>query len=427
MPPPFAKVDATTFVACLRYAIIETWREMQLLATDKERSAFHLADNPIGIEELATLDCYLGHVLDIARWKKEGKDLPVNERSSKYMGQFFSDAGMVFGGIPLMGTLESLDHYWLHHGNDWEVPSDGVLDDASTAVSSQYPAWSKHFNAERLARIRAKQKQRRDEAGARLPPSRQLPHDPDPESIEIYRQASRDELTKWKPRLPGTDGLGNPTAESARHLAEQHLIAALTGHWFLAPVADTLAAMRRGCDYAVRGLPHDPTLHAWTYEMWQHNAIVAEHQALLDTLWGMRQEAWDTNRIRPVNWLICRIRLLDLLRRGGAEEEVKGLLEKQRLGLFVEQLPSELEVDLPLMRNWYHILRGIVLRDPAIIAERLTERQGLLADHWTRGGGIAPVSLVDLGGWALLRTARVRGLSPVVMESAYLPREVLEA
>jgi len=425
--PPFEKVSQLTFSACLQYAIVETWRELRLLESEPERSPFHLVDNPVGIEELATLDCYLLHLIDIARWRSEDNGLSFNERSSKYLGQFFMDAGTEFRDIPLMRILKALDHYWIDHGNEWDVPPEGVLNDACRAVVAEFPAWSVRFNAERLARINAKQKQRRDEARARLPPTRLLPHDPDPDSIDIYRQASRDELAKWQPRLPGTDGLGNPTAETARHLAEQHLIAALTGHWFLAPVADTLAAMRRGCDYAVRGLPSDPVLHAWTYEQWQHLAIVAQHQPMMDLLWSLRREDWDTNRIRPVNWLICRIRLLDLLHRGGGEDEVRDLLEKQRLGLFVEQLPSELEVDLPLMRNWYHIVRGIVLRDQSIIDQRLAERQGLLAEHWTRGGGIAPVSLLDVGGWALLRTARLRGLKPAVAENAYLPREVLDA
>lgn len=422
----YPPVRRESFVLVLRRAVVETWTQIQHLQKTPETSPFFFKSEFVSLDMVFTLTCYLGHLIEIAELKKSGADWSSMRRSEKFLGQVFLDEGTEFGQVPLMQALESLDHYWLHHGNEWDVPLEGVFDGTSEAVVAAFIPWSKDYFSERRARIEAKQKQRREAARARLPPSRLLPHDPDPESIEIYRQASRDELTKWKPRLPGTDGLGNPTAESARTLAEQHLIAALTGHWFLAPVADTLAAMRRGCDYAVCGLPYDPALHAWTYEMWQHNAIVAEHQPLLDTLWGMRREDWDTNRIRPVNWLICRIRLLDLLHRGDAEGEVKDLLEKQRLGLFVEQLPSELEVDLPLMRNWYHLLRGIVLRDPAIIAERLTERQGLLADHWTRGGGIAPVSLLDLGGWALLRTARKRGLKPIVTEGAYLPREVLE-
>ncbi len=425
--PPFEKVSQQTFSACLQYAIVETWRELRLLESEPERSPFHLVDNPVGIEELATLDCYMLHLIDIARWRREDKGLSFNERSSKYLGQFFMDAGTEFRDIPLMRILKALDHYWIDHGNEWDVPPGGVLDEVCSAVVAEFPVWSVRFNADRLARINAKQEIRRDAARARLPPSRLLPHDPDPDSIDIYRQASRDELAKWQPRLPGTDGLGNPTAETARHLAEQHLISALTGHWFLKPIADTLAGLRRGCDYAVRGLPHDPALHAWSYEQWQHIAIAVQHQPLLDILWGLRREEWDHNRIRPVNWLVGRIRLLDLLHHDGTPEDLRDLLEKLRLGLFVEQLPAELEPDLPLMRNWYHALRGIVLRDPAIIAERLAERQRLLADHWTRGGGIAPASLIDLGGWALLRTARLRGLQPTVVESAYLPREVLDA
>lgn len=79
MNPPFAKADATTFTACLRYSIVETWREMQLLVTDKERSSFHLTDNPIGIEELFTLDCYLKHLLDIGQWRAEEKVLSYND------------------------------------------------------------------------------------------------------------------------------------------------------------------------------------------------------------------------------------------------------------------------------------------------------------------------------------------------------------
>lgn len=231
-------------------------------------------------------------------------------------------------------------------------------------------------------------------------------------------------MTAWKPRLPGTDGLGNPTTETARMLADQHLIVAFTGHWFMAIAADTMKAMQRACDYAAYGLPSDPVLHAWTYEQWQHVAIAAHHKTLGDTLWELRRETWDHNRIRPVNWLICRIRILDLLHHGGTESDLRDLLEKCRLGLFAEQLPSELQPDFPLMRNWYHLLHAIIHRDQPKFDDRLVERQGLLADHWKRGGGIAPVSLIDLGGWALLRTAKLRGLKPAAFESEYLPRDL---
>ena len=424
---PYDQANASTFTQLLRSTIIETWKEIQALQRDPMASAFYRPPSPLGLDMVTTLATYLNHVIDIGEWRIAGTELSSTSRSSHFLGQAFSDEGNVFGHVPLMQTLEALDYFWLRNGNAWDHPTEGVFDDASRAVLAVFRPWSVKYFADRRARIEAHQKKQREAVRARLPPSRMLPHDPDPESVNTYHQYSRDELTKWQPRLPGTDGLGNPTAETARHLAEQHLISALTGHWFLKPIADTLAGLRRGCDYAVRGLPHDPALHAWSYEQWQHIAIAVQHQPLLDILWGLRREEWDHNRIRPVNWLVGRIRLLDLLHHDGTPDDLRDLLEKLRLGLFVEQLPSELEVDLPLMRNWYHIVRGIVLRDQSIIDQRLAERQGLLAEHWTRGGGIAPVSLLDVGGWALLRTARLRGLKPAVAESAYLPREVLDA
>ena len=113
--------------------------------------------------------------------------------------------------------------------------------------------------------------------------------------------------------------------------------------------------------------------------------------------------------------------MLDLLQRSGTDTEVRELLEKCRLGLFVEKLPAELEPDLPLMRCWYHLLRAIILRDQAAFNQRLAERHELLAAYWKRGGGIAPLSLVDLGGLALLRTATARGLQPTPVDLPYLP------
>ncbi len=337
------------------------------------------------------------------------------------------DEGIEFAQVPLMQTLKALDFYWLDRGNDWEVPPEGVFDDASRAVIAVFQPWYVKYSADRLARIEAIQRLKRNADRARLPLSRRLPHDPDPSSINITRNAALAQLTTWQPRLPGTDGLGNPTNDSARMLAEQHLIAAFTGHWFMATAGDTMTAMQRACDYAAHGLPSDPALHAWTYEQWQHVAIAARHKVLGDTLWELNRETWDHNRIRPVNWLICRIRILDLLHHGGTESELRDLLEKCRLGIFAEQLPSELQPDFPLMRNWYHLLHAIIHPDQPKFDERLVERQALLVEHWTRGGGIAAVSLMDLGGLALLRTAHLRGLKPALFDSAYLPRDMQES
>ncbi len=421
---PDDQANASTFTQLLRYAIVETWKEIQALQRDPPTSAFFRPPSPLGIDMVFTLAAYLTHLIDIGQWRESGTDLSANRRSSSYMGQAFMDEGSVLGHVPLMQTIQALDYFWYQHGNAWEVPVEGVFDEASRDVIAVFQPWSVTYFSERLARIEAKERLKRDAARAGLPPTRRLPHDPDPGSIKITRNAALAQLTAWQPRLPGSDGLGNPTTESARMLAEQHLIAGFTGHWFMAAPADTFAALHRAADYAVLGLPSDPALHAWTYEQWQHVAIAAKHQALGDTLWELRRETWDHNRIRPVNWLICRIRILDLFHHGGRDDEIRELMETCRLGLFAEQLPSELQPDFPLMRNWYHLLHAIVHRDQPRFDEHLIERQSLLADHWKRGGGIAAVSLFDLGGLALLRTARLRGLKPVTFGGAYLTREL---
>jgi hypothetical protein len=205
-------------------------------------------------------------------------------------------------------------------------------------------------------------------------------------------------------------------------LASSHLTRGLVGHWLKMPPAVVRADLDQAAELMATALSHVP-LHAWLYEQWQHLAIAIGHAKLLHALWTLRQSDWDNDRIRPVDWLVGRIRLLDLLLRDGSEAGVRDLLEKCRLGLFVETLPSELAPDLPLMRCWYHLLRAIILRDVAAFDQRLAERHDLIAAYWKRGGGVAPLSLIDLGGVALLRTAQARGLRPAVVDRPYLPSD----
>ena len=88
--------------------------------------------------------------------------------------------------------------------------------------------------------------------------------------------------------------------------------------------------------------------------------------------------------------------------------------------LFVDRLPSELEPDLPLMRNVHHLLAALVVRDAVAFGERLTERLALRTAHFERGGGIAPSSLIDLQALAYLRLARQRTMAVAVPQHVWL-------
>lgn len=293
------------------------------------------------------------------------------------------------------------------------LPSDGkpVLDSMAIAAIARYREWRPSFDRARQAEEAAFRAAR--EAAA--PPHRTLPHQPDPPSLLMARTHADGAIGRAAATLAS-----RRSPEENASLASSYLTRGLIGHWLKMPPASIRTDLDQAAGLMATALPHAP-IHAWLYEQWQHLAIAIGHTKLTQALWALRQADWDNDRIRPVDWLVCRIRLLDLLQRDGNEAGVLELLEKCRLGLFVEKLPSELDPDLPLMRCWYHLLRAIILRDVTTFDQRLAERHDLIAAYWKRGGGVAPLSLVDLGGVALLRTAQARGLKPAMVDRPYLP------
>ena len=423
-PPPFPEVTRTTFAPCLRYAIQETWKELRLLESNPTASAFRSDIDYFGPWAMRiALRAYLNHMVEIGRWRTSDNAPSASRIIGSYHGQALSDEGNEFQHVPVMRTLRSLDSYTLHHVLDWDVPADGVFDAETEAAILAFQPWDQEQDRQ-VDAFRAASEATKQQHQAAAQPIRHLPHAPHVPSLDIIARAAADSLRAFAERLPGSDGLGDPTPAQARSLAEQHLITALVGHWRLAAPADTRAALGTACAYARIGLPSDPVLHAWTYEQWQQVAIAAGHTGLADTLWGLALSTWDTNRIRPVNWLICRIRILDLLHHGGSAADLRGLLEMSWLGLFADPLPSELAADTPLMQSWHGLLAAIIERDVLAFDRGLAERQRLLAEHWTRGGGLAAVSLADLGGLALMRTARLRGMQPTVADFPYLPADL---
>ena len=78
-----------------------------------------------------------------------------------------------------------------------------------------------------------------------------------------------------------------------------------------------------------------------------------------------------------------------------------------------------------MMRNMYHLLRALVERDETAFNTRLSERMPLREAHFTRGGTIAPIALIDVHALALCRLARQRGMKPAA-DHVYLPMQLLD-
>ena len=335
-------------------------------------------------------------------------------RSAMSRGRTFVDDWLLPYEAPLTVKLFRVDQCFLDLTAPPPLPPDGqVLDDHARSAIARYRTWRPTYDRARQAEESALRTAR--EAAAPL--HRALPHQPDPPSLLMARTHAEGAI-----RQAAMTNAAHRSPEETASLASSHLTRGLVGHWLKKFITEVRADLECAADLMATALPDIP-LHAWLYEQWQHLAIALGHSKLTSALWNLRREDWDHDRIRPVDWLVCRIRMLDLLHRSGTDTELRELLEKCRLGLFVEKLPAELELDLPLMRCWYHLLRAIILRDNTIFNQRLAERHELLAAYWKRGGGVAPLSVIDLGGLALLRTAKARGLQPTPVDLPYLPAD----
>ncbi len=354
--------------------------------------------------------------ITVADWIEKGFWPDRNSRSALNHAHMFTDNWMLPPDVPFTRLVETFDGRIEKTSSLPDLPPDGrVLDEAALAAIANYRAWRIGYDERERQEQEAYRAAREAAAG---PKHRKLPHQPDPDSLKKTRWYADSAIFKREGH-PGFAPFIPTTPAGWMKLAGSYLSRALIDHWGLDDPIRIHQDLREAASCVVAAQP-SVSFHAWEYEQWQHLAIVISHIELRNALRSLRREDWDTNRIRPVNWLICRIRILNLLGSDGLDSEIRGLLEMSRIGLFDDPLPAELAVDTPLMQNWHHLLHAIVHRDVATFDRRLADRQTLLAQHWIRGGGIAPLSLADLGGLALVRTARQCGLTPAALDAPYL-------
>lgn len=253
------------------------------------------------------------------------------------------------------------------------------------------------------------------------PPSgfRPMPHQPDHQSLlRVHDDADeRVESTRGK-----TERIREPNELST--FADQALIVGLTDYYRMRPTGEVVSALRYGLRLKRDAIARGCRLHAWDIHDLFCYAVAVDARPLIADLLALGHQTWDHDRIRPVPWLRTQILILFALveRR---RQDASRLVDDLRVALFVDKLPSELEPDLPLMRNWYRLLRALVDLEGDTFNQNLAERMELRAAHFRAGGTIAPIALCDLHGLALCRIARDKGLT-VTVQHVYLPLELLE-
>ncbi len=378
--------------------------------------------HPFKPEVQARFADYFEKFLFIADSRLNNLATSANYRHENYHGQRDLDFSMAldYHEEGLSTLINDIDRFWVDHDIDWVVPPEGLFDAESQKAVDSAREWVAYYRKA----VADEAAQRKIETPQTPPPDHlDLPHAPDPFMMELQWNAARE---AYRAHTPERDELAVKMHDHAwlATAADQYVILGLCS-WFLKRTFyhGLQPNLWRGSDCYFDALVYGAQPHAWDIERWLHIAIACRHAKLVDQLIALREEDWDTNRIRPVNWLVTRIRILMDLWRGD-DSRLAVLRENSRLGIFVDVVPEELKPDLPLMRNWHHLLTTVIDRDPQALTRLLVERQNLRIAHLQAGGTIAPTGLVDLDVIALLRIARRRGLT-VTVTSPYLPDELM--
>jgi hypothetical protein len=362
---------------------------------------------------------FMYHLYSVRKCIRSGQYPDERERQMSYPGQIIGDNWD--WSDPLAEHLMDVFNDFLRQER-FDLKEVPALEPDIEEIRQKFDAWRLVFEAEEDKRKKEELQQRRKDSQSKN--WRGMPHLPDPQSMELQRWDSIERRTKNDAEAPLAEARAAKDDAFFKALATACFIEGYTDYLVNEPLSKVISRLRRACDHAAQALQFGFQAHVWNINDYLHEAIAVNHHALADTIIHMRQEEWDTNRIRPVNWLITRIRIvMDLYE--GKEAELKVLLENERKGLFEEELPSELTPDVPEMRNFYELLKALVERNEKAFNQALAARMPIREQRYTVGGTIAPIALLDVHGLALCRLARQRALYPKI-DHVYMPLEVLD-
>lgn len=250
-----------------------------------------------------------------------------------------------------------------------------------------------------------------------------MPHHPDYESFRCMRHAAQLYLEEHEPQRESEFLRGN--GEGFRMLGDQRLVQGMIGYLYDMPLPEVAHHLRKGLADIRIAFELKAALHAW--QVWDYflYAAAVNDRPLAHSLASMPEDVWWNREIKPVPWLIRQVKAAFAIYR--KEETVASRhLHDLHVLTFKEELPPELQPNLPEIRNYYRLLESILKKDSVVFNKSLEERTEIRADSFRRGGTIAPIALLDLHGLGLSRMARDRGIS-VTIQHVYLPLELLDA
>jgi hypothetical protein len=249
---------------------------------------------------------------------------------------------------------------------------------------------------------------------------RTMPHKPVVDDFPCLRHMAQITIEESKPRIAGAFHEGN--GEFFRILGEQYVILGLIAHLFEEPTAAIAAHLRSGLRHVRTAIELRCVLNAWWVWDYLLYALAASDRALAHGISALPDEQWFNKDIKPVPWLIRQNQAVFALLRSDAMR-AKRYVADVLVMTHDEQLPEELEPDLPSIRNSARLLEALQQNNATAFNAYLDARMEIRAAYFD--GMIAPIALLDLHGLGLCQLARDRELA-IDVRHVYLPLALLD-
>jgi hypothetical protein len=203
---------------------------------------------------------------------------------------------------------------------------------------------------------------------------------------------------------------------------EQWLVRGFVGYLYEEPAPKLAEMFRRSLLDFRTAFELGAVASAWDVWDWFLYSLAVSDTASAHFLASMPEDVWWKPWVRPISWLVVRLKALFAIFDGHGTQAAR-LLARLRALVFDEPLPPELKDDTPDIQNDWKLLDALHRRDAAGFTSALEFRENFRAAMFRIRGGAAPVGLMDLDGLGLCRLARERGME-IPFRHPYLPFEL---
>ena len=249
-----------------------------------------------------------------------------------------------------------------------------------------------------------------------------LPHKPAIKVFEALKSVLDQEIAKDSEARD--QAVAAEDGQALMKSGENLIVRGMIGYLYDEPLPDVARRVRRGLAYKRDAVEAGKFLNP--YLLWDYLlfALAVNDRESADFFASIPQTRWWSADPLPITWFVNRSRALVALYLG-REKEAARHVENSTIQVFEEDLPQEVQEEIPDIQYSVLLLRGLLLKDVALFQSTLENREKWRTERFGIMGNAVPRALIDLDGLGLCRMARDRSLD-VAIESPYLPLKLID-